>query len=425
MSKPIIGIVGLGYVGLPLACLFATKYKVIGYDIKDERINELKNGVDTTLEVDGKLLFEVVVEGLNGEQGLFLTSSFSELKRCNYYIVAVPTCVDEKNNPVLNSLLEASKVLGKCLKKEDIVIYESTVYPGATEEVCVPILERSSNLKYNRDFYVGYSPERVSPGVKTRTLENILKITSGSTKETASKIDNLYRSVLKKGTQLVSSIKVAEAAKIVENCQRDINIAFVNEMAKIFNLMNIDTHEVLEAAETKWNFLSFKPGLVGGHCIGTDPYYLTQKAKQYGYYPEVILSGRRLNDGMGVYVASEVIKLLIDKGINIKKANALILGFTFKEDCPDVRNTKVIDIYKKLRMFGLNTDVYDPIANKAYVKSHYEVDLIQQPLDNKYDVIVLAVSHNNFRLLEIEKLKRKGGVVYDVKNFLAHKDRTL
>ncbi|SEB69163.1 UDP-N-acetyl-D-galactosamine dehydrogenase [Tenacibaculum sp. MAR_2009_124] len=425
MSKPIIGIIGLGYVGLPLARLFATKYKVVGFDIKEKRIQELKEGLDSTLEVNEELLREVLISQLDVDNGLFVTSDSSLLKECNYYIVTVPTSVDKNNQPVLKPLLSASKTIAENLVTGDIVIYESTVYPGATEEDCVPVLEEVSGLGYNKDFYVGYSPERISPGDKVRTVENILKVTSGSTKETALKVDELYKSVLQKGTHLASSIKVAEAAKIIENCQRDINIAFVNELAKIFNLMDIDTNEVLEAAGTKWNFLPFKPGLVGGHCIGVDPFYLAQKAQQFGYYPEIILSGRRLNDSMGAHVASEVIKLMIDGEVKIKKAHVLILGFTFKENCPDVRNTKVIDVYHSLKSYGVEVDVFDPLAKDEDVRNEYGISLIRNLQSNFYEAVVLAVPHNEFKTLKIKRLKKEGGVIYDVKNFLDDKDKTL
>jgi len=332
MNNTRIAIIGLGYVGLPLARLFATKYFVVGYDIKIKRVNELKKGIDTTLEVGSQLLQSVLTEEMNAEKGLYITSDESLLKTCNHYIVTVPTSVDKNNQPDLQPLLSASKTIAKYLKKNDLVIYESTVYPGATEEDCIPVLEKESGLIFNKDFFVGYSPERISPGDKIKTVENILKVTSGSTPESAQKVNNLYKSVIVTGTHLAPSIKVAEAAKIIENCQRDINIAFVNELSKIFSLMNINTSEVLEAAGTKWNFLPFKPGLVGGHCIGVDPFYLAQKAQQYGYYPEIILSGRRLNDSMGTHVASEIIKLMIDREVKVKGAKVLVLGITFKEN---------------------------------------------------------------------------------------------
>ncbi|MBT3740868.1 MAG: nucleotide sugar dehydrogenase [Polaribacter sp.] len=425
MSKIKIGIIGLGYVGLPLARLFATKYAVVGFDINLNRVADLKKGTDFTQEVDDSLLKEVLTNDSNPEVGLFITADSEFLQDCNYYIVTVPTSVDKNNQPVLKPLLSASKTIAKYLQKNDIVIYESTVYPGATEEDCIPVLENESNLVFNKDFFVGYSPERISPGDKVRTVENILKVTSGSTIETAQKVDALYKSVIKAGTHLAPSIKVAEASKIIENCQRDINIAFVNELSKIFSLMDINTSEVLEAAATKWNFLPFKPGLVGGHCIGVDPFYLAQKAQQYGYYPEIILSGRRLNDSMGHHIASEVVKLMIDKELKVKRASVLILGITFKENCPDIRNTKVIDLYLALESFGLQADVYDPWAKKEEVKEVYDIDLIDEVYIKKYDVIVLAVAHKEFKNIDIVQLKNKEAVVYDIKNFLAIKDKSL
>ena len=425
MSGIKIGIIGLGYVGLPLARLFAKKYKVIGFDVDESRVNQIKNGVDKTNEVNNKALQEVLIDDSTAPNGFYPTTNKNLLKECNYFIVTVPTSVDKNNQPVLGPLLSASKTIGAFLKKDDIVIYESTVYPGATEEDCVPVLEAVSGLKLNTDFYVGYSPERISPGDKIKTVENILKVTSGSTKETALKVDKLYNSVLKNGTHLAPSIKVAEAAKIIENCQRDINIAFVNELAKIFSLMNINTSEVLEAASTKWNFLPFKPGLVGGHCIGVDPFYLAQKAQQFGYYPEIILSGRRLNDSMGNFIASEIIKLMIDKEVKVKGAEVLILGFTFKEDCPDVRNTKVIDMYLALKSFGTKVDVYDPLANEEDVKSEYDIHLTNNLDQKKYDAIVLAVPHKAFISIDIDQLKKDDAVVYDIKNFLNQKDKSL
>ena len=425
MSKIKIGIIGLGYVGLPLARLFATKYAVVGFDINLNRVADLKKGTDLTQEVDDSLLKEVLTYDSNPEVGLFITADSEFLQDCNYYIVTVPTSVDKNNQPVLKPLLSASKTIAKYLQKNDIVIYESTVYPGATEEDCIPVLKKESNLVFNKDFFVGYSPERISPGDKVRTVENILKVTSGSTIETAKKVDALYKSVINAGTHLAPSIKVAEASKIIENCQRDINIAFVNELSKIFSLMDINTSEVLEAASTKWNFLPFKPGLVGGHCIGVDPFYLAQKAQQYGYYPEIILSGRRLNDSMGHHIASEVVKLMIDKELKVKRASVLILGITFKENCPDIRNTKVIDLYLALESFGLQADVYDPWAKKEEVKEVYDIDLIDEVYSKKYDVIVLAVAHKDFKNIDIVQLKNKEAVVYDIKNFLAIKDKSL
>lgn len=420
-----IAIIGLGYVGLPLARLFATKYNVVGFDIDKQRVAELQHGVDLTQEVNNDLLKEVLLQESNQEKGLFITEYDSYLKDCNYYIVTVPTSVDKNSQPVLKPLKSASKTIAKYLKKDDIVIYESTVYPGATEEDCVPILEKESSLKFNEDFFVGYSPERISPGDKVRTVESIQKVTSGSTGEIAIKVDDLYKSVLKNGTHLAPSIKVAEAAKIIENCQRDINIAFVNELAKIFSLMNINTSDVLEAAATKWNFLPFKPGLVGGHCIGVDPFYLAQKAQQFGYYPEIILSGRRLNDSMGGYVASEVIKLMIDKEVKIKKTRVLILGVTFKENCPDIRNTKVIDLYHSLKSYGVKVYIYDPWAKTEEVKEEYNIDLVKNPYDKKYGAVVLSVAHKEFKNIDITRLQKKKSVVYDIKNFLEFKDKSL
>ncbi|WBX76176.1 nucleotide sugar dehydrogenase [Tenacibaculum ovolyticum] len=427
MNAPKIAIIGLGYVGLPLARLFAAKYSVVGFDIKTKRVEELKTGVDVTLEVDNSLLKSVLVDKDSNEKGLLVTSNSEDIKQCNYYIVTVPTSVDKNNQPILLPLLSASKTIGAVLKVGDTVIYESTVYPGATEEDCVPVLEAVSNLKLNKDFYVGYSPERISPGDKIRTVENILKVTSGSTEEIAKKIDNLYKSVIKAGTHMAPSIKVAEASKIIENCQRDINIAFVNELAKIFNLMNINTNEVLEAASTKWNFLPFKPGLVGGHCIGVDPFYLAQKAQQFGYYPEIILSGRRLNDSMGNHVASEVVKLMISEDVKVKNAEILILGITFKENCPDIRNTKVIDVYHALKSYGVSIDIYDPWAKKEEFFTEYDLGLKPNLYDKKYDAVVLAVSHNEFKQIDLSRLKKNNGVVYDVKNFLPKEliDKTL
>ena len=425
MSKIRIGIIGLGYVGLPLARLFATKYAVVGFDINTERVADLKKGRDLTQEVDDHLLIEVLTTNASNENGLFITDNSAFLKACTYYIVTVPTSVDKNNQPVLTPLLSASKTIAKYLQQNDIVIYESTVYPGATEEDCIPVLEKESGFVFNQDFFVGYSPERISPGDKVRTVEHILKVTAGSTAETAKKVDDLYKSVITAGTHLAPSIKVAEASKIIENCQRDINIAFVNELSKIFSLMNINTNEVLEAAATKWNFLPFKPGLVGGHCIGVDPFYLAQKAQQYGYYPEIILSGRRLNDSMGNHIASEVVKLMIDKEVKVKRANVLILGITFKENCPDIRNTKVIDLYLALKSFGVQLDVYDSWAKKEEVKDEYNINLIDEVYSKKYDAIVLAVAHKEFKNIDILKLKNERSVVYDIKNFLAIKDKSL
>ncbi|NLP59238.1 nucleotide sugar dehydrogenase [Lutibacter sp. B1] len=419
MDKNIkIGIIGLGYVGLPLARLFATKYPVVGFDVNQLRIEELNKGIDITLEVDNKELQKVLIEKNTGEKGLYCTSDIKNIEECNYYIVTVPTPVDKNSKPDLTPLIKASETVAKVLKVNDIVIYESTVYPGATEEVCIPVLENNSGLKYNTDFYVGYSPERINPGDKEHTVEKILKITSGSTPKIAKKVNELYASVIIAGTHLAPSIKVAEAAKVIENSQRDINIAFVNELAKIFNLLNIDTKDVLEAAGTKWNFLPFKPGLVGGHCIGVDPYYLAQKAQEVGYHPEIILAGRRMNDSMGNYVASEIIKLLVKNNIEIKKSKILILGITFKENCPDVRNTKVVDVIKNLTDFGTEVKVFDPWANPEEVKNEFNIETVRDMPQNKFDGIVLTVAHREFLEIDFEKYLTKNGIIYDVKGFL-------
>jgi len=419
MKKEIkIAIIGLGYVGLPLARLFATKYKVVGFDINKERVAELKKGIDATLEVENEVLQKVLVDHSNSEKGLFCTTSLEDIKNCNYYIVTVPTPVDKNNKPDLTPLVKSSETVGSVLKQNDIVIYESTVYPGATEEVCIPILEKVSGLVYNKDFYAGYSPERINPGDKEHTVEKILKVTSGSTPEIGKKVNDLYASVITAGTHLAPTIKVAEAAKVIENSQRDINIAFVNELAKIFNLLNIDTQAVLEAAGTKWNFLPFKPGLVGGHCIGVDPYYLAQKAQEVGYHPEIILAGRRMNDSMGNYVASEVVKLLVQKDIKVKNARILVLGITFKENCPDVRNTKVVDVIANLNEFGTEVTIFDPWANISEVKNEYNIETVRYMPQNKFDGIVLAVSHNEFLAIDFEKHLNPKGIIYDVKGFL-------
>lgn len=413
-----IAIIGLGYVGLPLARLFAVKYPVIGFDINKTRVAELKSGVDSTLEVDNSTLKKVLSENINMKTGLFCSDNEKDIEDCNYYIVTVPTPVDKNNRPILTPLYKSSETVGKVLKKGDTVIYESTVYPGVTEDECVPILEKFSGLKFNVDFFVGYSPERINPGDKEHTVDKILKVTSGSTPDAGKKIDNLYKSVITAGTHLAPTIKVAEAAKVIENSQRDINIAFVNELAKIFNLMNIDTNDVLKAAGTKWNFLPFKPGLVGGHCIGVDPYYLAQKAQEYGYHPEIILAGRRLNDGMGNYIASEIVKLMIQNDIKIKGANILILGVTFKENCPDVRNTKVVDVIRNLTSYNANLDIYDPWASPEEVLKEYNLNTTQEIPNKTYDAIVLTVAHKEFLTLDIEKLKNKDGIIYDVKGQL-------
>ncbi|WP_299714666.1 nucleotide sugar dehydrogenase [uncultured Tenacibaculum sp.] len=425
MNKPKIGIIGLGYVGLPLARLFATKYAVVGFDINEERINELRKGIDSTLEVENDVLQSVLVDKSSDSEGLFCSFSTKDLNDCTVFIITVPTPIDKNNRPVLTPLIKASETVGSVLKKNDIVIYESTVYPGATEEDCVPVLEKISGMKFNRDFYVGYSPERINPGDKLHTVEKILKVTSGSTPEVGKIVDGLYKSVITAGTHLAPTIKVAEAAKVIENSQRDINIAFVNELAKIFNLMDINTHDVLAAAGTKWNFLPFKPGLVGGHCIGVDPYYLAQKAQEYGYHPEIILAGRRLNDSMGEYVASEVIKLMIGNDLRIKDAKVLVLGITFKENCPDVRNTRVVDVVNALKDYGLNVDVFDPWADEEEVMLEYNLKSTRSLPEEKYNALVLTVAHNEFTDLNFDSLKERNAVVYDVKNALSVKDKTL
>lgn len=416
-----IAIIGLGYVGLPLAVEFAKKFPVIGFDIDKKRIADLHSGKDFTLEVEDDILFSVLSrEAPNtGQIGLFPTFDSAALSDCQVFIVTVPTPTDKYNRPVLTPMLKASENIGQYLKKGDVVIYESTVYPGVTEDECVPVLEKVSGLKFNEDFFAGYSPERINPGDKEHTVSKILKVTSGSTAEVAEYVDQLYKQVITAGTHKASSIKVAEAAKVIENSQRDINIAFVNELSKIFNLLGIDTHEVLEAAGTKWNFLKFKPGLVGGHCIGVDPFYLAQKAQEVGYHPEIILAGRRLNDSMGKHVATEVIKLMMRKDIKVIDSKVLILGFTFKEDCPDVRNTRVIDIYKELETFDIEVDVYDPWANPAEVKHEYGIEIIsgdKAPSLTDYSAIILAVSHKQFSNLTIQKSPSQ--VVFDVKGFL-------
>ncbi|HAH56501.1 MAG TPA: nucleotide sugar dehydrogenase [Flavobacterium sp.] len=416
-----IAIIGLGYVGLPLARLFATKYSVIGFDINQSRIDELKKGIDKTLEIDSESMQKVLVDTSTTENGLYCTSSLSEIQDCNYFIVTVPTPVDKNNRPDLTPLYKSSETVGKVLKKGDIVIYESTVYPGVTEEECVPVLEKISNLKFNVDFFVGYSPERINPGDKEHTVDKILKVTSGSTPEIGQKVNQLYQSIITAGTHLAPSIKVAEAAKVIENSQRDINIAFVNELAKIFNILEIDTHAVLEAAGTKWNFLPFKPGLVGGHCIGVDPYYLAQKAQENGYHPEIILAGRRLNDSMGEYVASQVVKLMIKKGVTINGANLLMLGITFKENCPDVRNTKIVDVVKALEDYGIQVSIYDPWASVEEVLKEYGLTIHNEPPTVIFDAIVLGVAHNEFLDLNIDALKNRNSVVYDVKGILGDK----
>jgi UDP-N-acetyl-D-galactosamine dehydrogenase len=418
-AKMKIAIIGLGYVGLPLAVEFGKKYSTIGLDINTERVDELKSGIDSTLEVENENLKKVLTKD-SDRIGLYISDDPESISSANIYIVTVPTPTDKFNKPVLIPLKKASETIGRVLKKGDIVIYESTVYPGATEEDCIPVLEQYSGLIYNTDFFAGYSPERINPGDKKHTVTKILKVTSGSTPEVAETVDQLYKSVIDAGTFKASSIKVAEAAKVIENSQRDINIAFVNELSKIFNRMEIDTSEVLEAAGTKWNFLPFKPGLVGGHCIGVDPYYLAQKAQEVGYHPEIILSGRRVNDSMGSYVASETVKLMIKKDIKVKDASVLILGITFKENCPDIRNTKVIDIYHELVSYNMNIDIFDPWANSDEVRHEYGIDIIvnKNTLKSKsYSAIVLAVSHKEFESFNLDSYKSDNSIVYDVKGF--------
>ncbi len=414
LQKKKIAVIGLGYVGLPLAVEFGKYFNTIGFDINEIRVNELQNSVDKTMEVSPDVLTEL----LNGSH-FKISSNFQDIKDCNIYIVTVPTPTDKNNRPVLTPLLKASEMIGSMLNIGDIVIYESTVYPGVTEDECVPVLERFSGLKFNKDFFAGYSPERINPGDKLHTVTKILKVTSGSTPEIATLIDDLYKSIITAGTHKASSIKIAEAAKVIENSQRDLNIAFVNELSKIFSLLGLDTNEVLEAAGTKWNFLKFKPGLVGGHCIGVDPYYLAQKAQEVGYHPEIILAGRRLNDGMGKHIATETIKLMVKKGIKIVGSKILVLGFTFKENCPDVRNTKVIDIINELTSFDTSVVVVDPLANVSDVQREYNLELESKiPRDVKFDAIILAVSHDLFFEINFENLRNQSSVIFDVKGIL-------
>ncbi len=413
-----IAIIGLGYVGLPLAVEFSKKYPTFGFDINQERISQLQEGIDQTLEVESQALRSVL--SMKGDNlGLRLTSDVEDIKSCNTYIITVPTPIDEQNNPNLLPLLNASKLVGELINEGDIVIYESTVYPGVTEDECVPVLEQSSGFKYNQDFYCGYSPERINPGDKEHTLTKITKVTSGSTPEISNIVDQLYRSIISAGTLKVSSIKIAEAAKVIENSQRDINIAFVNELSKIFHLIGIDTNEVLEAAGTKWNFLPFKPGLVGGHCIGVDPYFIAKKAQQLGYHPEIILAGRKINDSMGHYVASHIMNLAESKNIEINNKKALILGITFKENCPDIRNTKVTDLYHSLKGTGLSIDVFDPwVAKDSDVESN-GIKILSKLPKEKYTVIVLAVAHNVFKNIKLADLREHNSIIYDVKGFYA------
>ncbi|PWA04875.1 nucleotide sugar dehydrogenase [Flavobacterium psychrotolerans] len=414
-----IAIVGLGYVGLPLARLFATKYSVVGFDINQSRVDELNSGLDSTLEIEKSLLESVLLKKpTHNKIGLLCSTDLDDINDCTYYIVTVPTPVDKNNRPDLTPLYKSSETVGKVLKKGDIVIYESTVYPGVTEDECVPVLERVSGLKFNVDFFAGYSPERINPGDKLHTVEKILKVTAGSTPEIGIKVNDLYQSVITAGTHLAPTIKVAEAAKVIENSQRDINIAFVNELSKIFNIMGIDTHAVLEAAGTKWNFLPFKPGLVGGHCIGVDPYYLAQKAQEMGYHPEIILAGRRLNDSMGEYVASQVVKLMIKKGVVVNGANLLMLGITFKENCPDVRNTKIVDVIAALKEYGIQVSVYDPWANPVEVQHEYGLETVNLLPNQKYDAVVLGVAHNEFISIDFTSIKKENAILYDVKGIL-------
>lgn len=460
-----IAVIGLGYVGLPLARLFATKYPVVGFDINQQRVGELNSGKDHTLEVEDHILQAVLVKenpflskeehsaAVNVEQseaqpfdyaqdkqpisnsqpGLYCSHQLDDISDANIYVITVPTPVDKHHKPDLTPLVKASQTVGKVLKEGDIVIYESTVYPGATEETCIPELEKTSGLTFNQDFFAGYSPERINPGDKKHTVEKILKVTSGSTPKTGKIVDDLYKSIITAGTHLAPTIKVAEAAKVIENSQRDINIAFVNELAKIFNILDIDTHAVLEAAGTKWNFLPFKPGLVGGHCIGVDPYYLAQKAQEVGYHPEIILAGRRLNDSMGKHVASEVVKAMIKKKINVNGAKVLMLGITFKENCPDIRNTRAIDVYHALEEYGLEIDIYDPWVNPEEVRHEYGIDCAnilptnheKRKTKNEYQAIILTVAHNEFMELDLEKLKADQAIVYDVKGILEEADARL
>lgn len=416
-SKLSIAIIGLGYVGLPLAHAFSSKYNVVGFDISSWRIEELNKGYDRTLELSQTQVKESLTNGIK------YTLDVNDIKDCNIYIVTVPTPIDKNKRPVLTPLIKASETIGKVLKKDDIVIYESTVYPGATEEECVPVLEKFSNLKFNVDFFCGYSPERINPGDKEHTVTKILKVTAGSTPEIGKKVDELYASIITAGTHLAPTIKVAEAAKVIENSQRDINIAFVNELAMIFNKLNINTNDVLKAAGTKWNFLPFRPGLVGGHCIGVDPYYLTHKAQEVGYNPEIILAGRRLNDNMGIYVANQVIKLMIKKGHKIEGSKVLVLGITFKENCPDIRNSRVIDVIEELQEFGCDIDVHDPWADKQEVKEEYNLDLVDNLDISKYDGIVLAVAHNEFKELDLSN--RGDTVLFDIKSIAKNVDGRL
>lgn len=422
MSSIRIAVIGLGYVGLPLARLFATKYPVIGFDVNQQRVNEINKGIDRTLEVDEQVLLAALVTEnpvSAGKNGLYCSFNPEDIKTCNFYVVTVPTPVDKNNRPDLTPLVKASETVGQVISKGDIVVYESTVYPGATEEDCIPVIEKISGLRYNIDFFAGYSPERINPGDKEHTVEKIRKVTSGSTPEIAEIVDLTYRSVILSGTHKATSIRVAEAAKVIENSQRDINIAFVNELAKIFNAMKIDTHDVLEAAATKWNFLPFKPGLVGGHCIGVDPYYLAQKAQEAGYHPEIILAGRRMNDSMGKYVAAEVVKLMIKNEVQVKNSKILMLGITFKENCPDIRNTKATDIYHELISYGINVDIYDPWASPEEVQHEYGLRINKHlDISASYGAVILAVAHDEFMSIDLQSFKTRGAILYDVKGIL-------
>ena len=422
MNKKKIAVIGQGYVGLPLAIEFAKHFEVLGFDINQARIKELSEGNDSTLEADLKTLAEVIEFGKAGGKGITFSSHEEDLDNCNIIIVTVPTPIDQFKAPDLTPLKKASEMIGKYLKKGDIVIYESTVYPGCTEEECIPVLEKSSGLEFNNDFYCGYSPERINPGDKVNTLTKIMKVTSGSTPEIAEVVDQLYKTIITAGTHKAPNMKVAEASKAIENAQRDVNISFVNELALIFDRIGIDTHDVLAAAGTKWNFLPYKPGLVGGHCIGVDPYYLAHKAEALGYHPQVILSGRRVNDDMGMFVANKVVKLMIQKGHMVKGANVLILGITFKENCPDIRNTRVVDIFHELEQFGLKVDIYDPWANAMEVKGELGINLTTRICGNKYEAVIVAVAHSEFLQMDLAAIKTSDAVVFDAKACL---DRNL
>lgn len=413
MSQKKIGLIGLGYVGLPLAIEFGKSREVIGFDINEKRISELQKNIDTTLEISADEFLD--------SKFLNFTSDKNDLRDCKIFIITVPTPIDNYKRPNLNPLIESSKIVGSVLKKNDIVIYESTVYPGATEEICVPVLEKVSSLEFNQDFYCGYSPERINPGDKEHKVTKIMKVTSGSTSKTAIEVDELYKEIITAGTYRAKSIKVAEAAKVIENTQRDVNIALVNELALIFNKLDIDTESVLEAASTKWNFLPFKPGLVGGHCIGVDPYYLTHKALEVGYHPEMILAGRRLNDSMGGYVVDQTTKLMTKKKIHVAEANILIMGLTFKEDCPDIRNTKVVDIVKEFKTFECNVDVYDPWVDKSEALNEYGINPINKPMHSRYDAIIIAVAHKEFKNMSADEIRafgKKNSVIFDIKHLL-------